>query len=130
MTNNNKAKKTTKKLIELYNQYAIGIQENNRNMQGVHLKTNDGYVYVRNMARGVLSGNLVLCLATIDLNVDLQNKGILTALIKHIENNPFSFSEIEIENVHEQFLVDSLVKKDFVKINSDYSLPVTLTKKI
>lgn len=127
MTVENKVQNTIQELIRLYNEYALSIQENPNQLQGVYLSTEYGYVYVRNMARGVLNRQPVLCLATIDLDLDIQNKGVLSSLIKHIEENPFTFTELEVENIHSQFLVDSLVKKDFLRVRFDPEFPLPLT---
>lgn len=127
MTVENKVQTTIQELIRLYNEYALSIQENPNQLQGVHLSTEYGYVYVRNMARGVLNRQPVLCLATIDLDPDIQNKGVLSSLIKHIEENPYTFTELEIENIHSQFLVDSLVKNDFLRVRFDPEFPLPLT---
>lgn len=132
MTNKDKAKITLDSLIEQYNEWALSIQNNPKQLQGVHLSTEYGYVYIRNMARGVIFGEPVVCLATIDFVPEIQSEGVLSALIKHIENNPFAFTELEVENVMVDYLVNSLIKNDFEKtlFNPDFPLPVTMLKKL
>lgn len=132
MTNNKKAALALNELIAEYNVWAESIQKDPRQLQGVHLSSTYGYVYIRNMARGVVSGELVVCLSTIDLHPQIQNEGVFTGLIHHIEANPFAFKELEVENVMVEHLVKSLERKGFEDkaLYNITPLPVTLTKKL
>jgi GNAT superfamily N-acetyltransferase len=81
--------------------------------QRTWLKTKGAQVYVRSMARGQLNNAPVICLATIDIDEDHQNKGILKALIKHIIDHIHYFSEIEIENISSKRLLDYCLESGF-----------------
>lgn len=132
MKNNKKALNVLDEFVKQYNIWAESIKNNPRQLQGVYFSTDYGYIYVRNMARGLISGNLVCCLATISLDDDIQKQGILSSFIKHIEENPFAFKELEVENIHVQHLVDFLVKNEFQQtlIDPHFSLPTTLKKNL
>jgi 5'(3')-deoxyribonucleotidase len=122
-----------KSLTTQYDVWARTIQKNNMNTQGEWLETDSGSIYIRNMARGILSGNLVVCLANIQLNSEYQNKGILEAFIRHVQKNPYAFTEIEVENIHTKEFLKSFLDKGYqttMDINMIEVMPLTVFKKI
>jgi hypothetical protein len=102
-----------KSFTSQYDKWSSDIRKNNRNTQGVWFKTDSGSIYMRNMARGILSGELVVCVSSINLNKEYQGKGILSSYIKYIQKNPYIFSEVEVENIHSEELLNSFIKKGF-----------------
>ena len=122
-----------KSLTAQYDAWAIKIQKDRTNTFGVWLETDSGSLYIRNMARGILSGELVVCLASIQLNKEYQNKGVLSAFIRHIEKNPYAFTEIEIENIYTKQSLDSYVRKGYkshMDVKSIAMMPITVYKAI
>jgi hypothetical protein len=122
-----------KSLTTQYDIWATRIQNDRTNTFGVWLETDSGSLYVRNMARGILSGNLVVCLASIQFNKEYQNKGILSLFIRYVEKYPHAFAEIEIENIYTQQSLDSYVKKGFkshMDLKSIELMPITVYKAI
>ena len=116
-----------------YDKWSSQIQKNPRNTQGVWFKTDNGSIYIRNMARGILTQELVVCIANIQLNKEYQNKGILSKFIKYIQKNPYIFAEIEIENIHTEELLNSFIKKGFTSKSNIKNIefePLVVFKKI
>jgi hypothetical protein len=107
-----------KSFTKQYDQWASKIQKEQRNTMGKYLHTDNGDIYLRNMARGILSGDLVVCVASVEINREYQNKGILSSFIKHVQKNPYAFSELEIENIQTKELLNSFINKGF-RANSD-----------
>lgn len=120
-------------LTAQYDAWARKIQQEPRNTTGVYLETDSGSIYVRNMARGILSGDLVVCLAGIQINNEYQGKGILKGIIRHIEKNPYAFSEFEIENIQTKDLLNTFINKGFSATSNvaDIAMkPITVFKRI
>lgn len=122
-----------KQLTSDYDKWAIGVKENNYNTIGVWFNTDSASIYVRNMARGILSGELVFCISNINVNKEYQGKGIFTSFLRHVLKNPYAFSEVEVENICNEDLLSSLLKKGF-KSTKDLNIieieALTVTKKI
>ena len=126
----------TKNLTSQYDAWASKIQKDPRNSQGVWFNTDSGSIYVRNMARGIVSNELVFCISSVNINKEYQGKGILSNFVKYIQKNPYSFKEVEIENICFDKLLNHFLNKGFKKavveelLVLSEGLPVTVVKKL
>jgi len=121
---------TIDSLIKQYSSWATFISNNPNNTMGFYLKTSICSIYVRNMARGIISKKHVFSLSSINIEEDYQNLGILTELINYIEKNPFLFKEIEVENILTERLLHYFIKLNYTPLSNelDRTLPVTVSK--
>jgi hypothetical protein len=123
--------KTIKGFTDQYRHWASLIVKEPRNTMGIYLKTSHGQIYMRNMARGILDERLVVCIASIELNVEYQRKGILSAIVSFIQKNPYAFKELEVENIQTEEVLNSFINKGF-SATQDVSkieiMPITVTK--
>lgn len=117
-------------IIDQYHLFAERVSNNNHFLQGVFLESEHIKFYVRNMARGILSGELVFCLASLDIHPDFQNQGVLKNILEHIKNNPFDFKEIEVENIQSERLYHFFLKQNFNNSYDFDGFPKTVFIKI
>lgn len=132
---NLKVEKNLNEIIKAYDSWSENILTNPLRLQGVYLKSKNASFYVRNMARGELTGERVFCIASIEIDTNLQDKGILKGFIEHVQKNMHHFKEIEIENIMSQRLYNFFKNLEFEDMkngisNEESFYPKTVSKKI
>jgi len=95
-----------------YDSWALKIQKEPKSTDDFWFNTDSGSICIKSINNQILC-EMVICITTVNINTEYQNKGVFSSFIKYIQKNPYSFSKIEIENIQSEYFLDSFIRKGF-----------------